>query len=117
MNEFDWGNNYDNLGYNVDLYQKDLRNENGYRTYIQLYLNELMLLRQERQVGLNIEACGELVNLFNDPASYGANVKKLTLENFSSWASSCGFLLPFCTSPGLNGMRRWLSAGKYRPDN
>lgn len=57
-----------------------LRSDNGYRTYNQQHLNELTLLRQARQVGFNLEECGELVNLFNDPARHSADVKKRTLE-------------------------------------
>lgn len=57
-----------------------LRSENGYRSYTQLHLDELTLLRQARQVGFNLEECGELVNLFNDPKRHSADVKKRTLE-------------------------------------
>jgi MerR family copper efflux transcriptional regulator len=57
-----------------------LRSENGYRSYTQRHLDELTLLRQARQVGFNLEECGELVNLFNDPKRHSADVKKRTLE-------------------------------------
>ena len=57
-----------------------MRSENGYRTYTQLHLNELTLLRQARQVGFNLEESGELVNLFNDPQRHSADVKRRTLE-------------------------------------
>ncbi len=53
-----------------------LRSENGYRSYTQRHLDELTLLRQARQVGFNLEECGELVTLFNDPARHSADVKK-----------------------------------------
>lgn len=56
------------------------RGENGYRTYTQKHLDELTLLRQARQVGFNLEECGELVNLFNDPARHSADVKARTLQ-------------------------------------
>lgn len=56
------------------------RGENGYRTYTQKHLDELTLLRQARQVGFNLEECGELVNLFNDPARHSADVKARTLR-------------------------------------
>ncbi|WBM69758.1 Cu(I)-responsive transcriptional regulator [Buttiauxella sp. WJP83] len=56
------------------------RGENGYRTYTQKQLDELTLLRQARQVGFNLEECGELVNLFNDPARHSADVKARTLQ-------------------------------------
>ncbi|MGP3590145.1 Cu(I)-responsive transcriptional regulator [Vagococcus sp. WN89Y] len=57
-----------------------LRSENGYRSYTQQHLNELTLLRQARQVGFNLDECGELVNLFNDPARHSADVKARTLQ-------------------------------------
>ena len=57
-----------------------LRSKNGYRSYTQQHLDELTLLRQARLVGFNLEECGELVELFNDPARHSADVKKRTLE-------------------------------------
>ncbi len=57
-----------------------LRSENGYRSYTQQHLDELTLLRQARLVGFNLEECGELVELFNDPTRHSADVKKRTLE-------------------------------------
>lgn len=57
-----------------------LRGENGYRSYTQKHLDELTLLRQARQVGFNLEECGELVNLFNDPTRHSADVKARTLQ-------------------------------------
>ena len=56
------------------------RGENGYRYFSERHVDELTLLRQARQVGFNLEECGELVNLFNDPARHSADVKKRTLE-------------------------------------
>lgn len=60
-----------------------LRGENGYRSYTQQHINELTLLRQARLVGFNLEECGELVNLFNDPARHSADVKARTLQKVS----------------------------------
>jgi len=57
-----------------------LRGDNGYRSYTQQHINELTLLRQARQVGFNLEECGELVNLFNDPLRHSADVKARTLQ-------------------------------------
>ncbi|KNC89130.1 Cu(I)-responsive transcriptional regulator [Trabulsiella odontotermitis] len=57
-----------------------LRSDNGYRSYSQKHLEELTLLRQARQVGFNLEECGELVNLFNDPGRHSADVKSRTLQ-------------------------------------
>lgn len=57
-----------------------LRAENGYRSYGQKHLDELTLLHQARQVGFNLEECGELVALFNNPARHSADVKARTLQ-------------------------------------
>lgn len=57
-----------------------LRGDNGYRYYTQQHLEELTLLRQARQVGFNLEECGELVNLFNNPSRHSADVKARTLQ-------------------------------------
>ena len=57
-----------------------LRGENGYRSYTQKHLDELTLLRQARQIGFNLEECGNLVALFNDPKRHSADVKRQTLE-------------------------------------
>jgi len=62
------------------LVTKPLRGENGYRHYTQQHLDELTLLRQARQVGFNLDECGELVTLFNDPARHSADVKARTLQ-------------------------------------
>lgn len=65
----------DSLYEEKGLVTPPLRSENGYRSYTQLHLDELTLLRQARQVGFNLEECGELVNLFNDPKRHSADVK------------------------------------------
>lgn len=57
-----------------------MRSDNGYRTYTQQHLDELTLLRQARLVGFNLEECGELIHLFNDPARHSADVKARTLQ-------------------------------------
>lgn len=57
-----------------------VRGANGYRNYTQKHLDELTLLRQARLVGFNLEECGELINLFNDPGRHSADVKSRTLQ-------------------------------------
>ncbi|KOC89972.1 Cu(I)-responsive transcriptional regulator [Winslowiella iniecta] len=57
-----------------------LRSENGYRSYTSKHLDELMLLRQARQVGFNLDECREMVALFNDPERHSADVKARTLN-------------------------------------
>lgn len=56
-----------------------MRSENGYRSYTAKHLEELTLLRQARQVGFNLEECGEMVTLFNNPQRHSADVKARTL--------------------------------------
>jgi len=56
------------------------RSDNGYRHYSARHVEELTLLRQARQVGFNLDECGELVALFNDPARHSADVKARTLQ-------------------------------------
>jgi len=41
-----------------------IRTDNGYRSYSPKHIEELTLLRQARQVGFNLDECGELVALF-----------------------------------------------------
>ncbi|MDW8845957.1 Cu(I)-responsive transcriptional regulator [Erwinia sp. MMLR14_017] len=57
-----------------------LRSDNGYRSYSAKHLEELMLLRQARQVGFNLEECREMVQLFNNPQRHSADVKARTLD-------------------------------------
>lgn len=56
------------------------RADNGYRHYSQNHLEELTLLRHARQAGFNLDECGELVALFNDPSRHSADVKARTLQ-------------------------------------
>lgn len=57
-----------------------LRSDNGYRRYASRHIDELLLLRQARQVGFTLEECRELVGLFNNPARHSAEVKARTLQ-------------------------------------
>jgi len=57
-----------------------LRRENGYRSYDLRHIEELTLLRQARLVGFNLDECGELVALFNNPQRHSADVKNRTLK-------------------------------------
>jgi len=57
-----------------------IRSDNGYRHYSAKHVEELTLLRQARQVGVNLDECRELVALFNDPARHSADVKARTLQ-------------------------------------
>ncbi len=57
-----------------------LRSENGYRSYTGKHIDELVLLRQARQVGFNLDECREMVALFNNPERHSADVKARTLD-------------------------------------
>lgn len=56
------------------------RADNGYRTYHQKQLEELIFLRKARQVGFSLEECQELLHLFHDPSRHSADVKARTLK-------------------------------------
>lgn len=57
-----------------------LRSDNGYRNYSAKHVEELTLLQQARQVGFNLDECGEMMALFNNPQRHSADVKAHTLE-------------------------------------
>ncbi|MGC6092446.1 MerR family transcriptional regulator [Citrobacter portucalensis] len=42
-----------------------VRKENGYRSYSQKNLDELMLLSQMRSMGFTLEECGKFIGLYN----------------------------------------------------
>lgn len=42
-----------------------VRKENGYRSYSQKNLDELMLLSQMRSMGFTLEECGKFIDLYN----------------------------------------------------
>jgi DNA-binding transcriptional MerR regulator len=47
-----------------------IRTDNGYRSYSPKHIEELTLLRQARQVGFNLDECGELVALKSTSPSW-----------------------------------------------
>ncbi|MDR0218818.1 MAG: Cu(I)-responsive transcriptional regulator [Enterobacteriaceae bacterium] len=56
------------------------RGENGYRFYQQRHIDELILLRQAREVGFTVEECRELLRLFHNPNRHSIDVKTATLQ-------------------------------------
>ncbi|AXF75376.1 Cu(I)-responsive transcriptional regulator [Erwinia tracheiphila] len=56
------------------------RSENGYRCYTEKHLEELILLRQARQIGFNLEECREMVSLFKNPRRHSSDVKAHALN-------------------------------------
>lgn len=53
-----------------------LRGANGYRSYSQANINDLMLIARARRVGFNLDECRALVMLANDPKRRSAQVKE-----------------------------------------
>ncbi|MBD2813554.1 Cu(I)-responsive transcriptional regulator [Xenorhabdus sp. Flor] len=65
--------------------EKDLiiapeRGDNGYRFYQQKHIDELILLRQAREIGFTIEECRELLRLSRNPNRHSIDVKTATLQ-------------------------------------
>ncbi|MFB9997193.1 Copper export regulator [Providencia rustigianii] len=55
------------------------RGDNGYRYYKDRHLDELMLLKQAKDVGFTLEECGELLGLFRNPSRHSSDVKSATM--------------------------------------
>lgn len=52
------------------------RTANGYRTYEQSHIDELLIVARAKRVGFTLEECKSLVGLANDPARTSAEVKE-----------------------------------------
>ncbi|AOM42566.1 Cu(I)-responsive transcriptional regulator [Xenorhabdus hominickii] len=63
-----------------DLITAPERGDNGYRYYQQKHIDELMLLRQAKEVGFTLEECRDLLRLFRNPERHSADVKTATLQ-------------------------------------
>ncbi|MDC9587875.1 Cu(I)-responsive transcriptional regulator [Xenorhabdus sp. XENO-10] len=63
-----------------DLITAPERGDNGYRYYRQKHIDELILLRQAKEVGFTLEECRELLRLFRNPSRHSADVKTATQQ-------------------------------------
>ncbi|MEX0445395.1 Cu(I)-responsive transcriptional regulator [Xenorhabdus sp. SGI246] len=63
-----------------DLITAPERGDNGYRFYQQKHIDELILLRQAREIGFTIEECRELLRLSRNPNRHSIDVKTATLQ-------------------------------------
>ncbi|PHM71585.1 Cu(I)-responsive transcriptional regulator [Xenorhabdus kozodoii] len=63
-----------------DLITAPGRGDNGYRYYQQKHIDELILLRQAKEVGFTLEECRELLRLLRNPYRHSADVKTATLQ-------------------------------------
>ncbi|HEC8330571.1 TPA: Cu(I)-responsive transcriptional regulator [Providencia rettgeri] len=59
------------------------RGENSYRYYQERHLNELILLKQAKDVGFTLDECGELLGLFRNPTRHSADVKSATIAKIN----------------------------------
>ncbi|MEQ5200998.1 Cu(I)-responsive transcriptional regulator [Providencia rettgeri] len=59
------------------------RGENSYRYYQECHLNELVLLKQAKDVGFTLDECGELLGLFRNPTRHSADVKTTTIAKIN----------------------------------
>ncbi len=66
-----------------DLITAPERGDNGYRYYQQKHINELILLRQAKEVGFTLEECRELLRLFRNPHRHSMDVKTATLQKIA----------------------------------
>ena len=55
------------------------RGDNSYRYYKDKHLDELILLKQAKDVGFTLDECGELLGLFRNPARHSSDVKSATI--------------------------------------
>ena len=56
-----------------------LRGDNSYRYYQDRHLDELVLLKQAKDVGFTLDECGELLDLFRNPSRHSSDVKMTTI--------------------------------------
>ncbi len=59
------------------------RGENSYRYYQDRHFNELVLLKQAKDVGFTLEECGELLGLFRNPSRHSSDVKSTTIAKIN----------------------------------
>ncbi|MDD9340427.1 MAG: Cu(I)-responsive transcriptional regulator [Providencia heimbachae] len=59
------------------------RGENSYRYYQDKHFNELVLLKQAKDVGFTLEECGELLGLFRNPSRHSSDVKSTTIAKIN----------------------------------
>lgn len=63
---------YENKG----LISSPLRSSNGYRTYTEKHIEELLIIARAKRVGFTLDECKALVGLANNPMRTSAEVKR-----------------------------------------
>jgi Cu(I)-responsive transcriptional regulator len=56
------------------------RSESGYRLYGETEISKLVFVRRARAFGFSVDACRELLSLYEDQNRSSANVKSIALE-------------------------------------
>lgn len=64
----------------IGLVAAPIRSENGYRTYSERNLEELVFLRHARQFGFSIEECRGLIKLWRNPGRRSSQVHSLVAQ-------------------------------------
>lgn len=62
---------------NIDLVAAQQRSASGYRLYDDRSLRKLIFVRRTRSFGFSIEACRDLLDLYQDSGRSGFDVKRL----------------------------------------
>ena len=58
------------------LIKPPLRSDNGYRTYQQAHIDDLLLIARCKRVGFSLDECKAMINLANDPQRQSMAVKE-----------------------------------------
>ncbi|MBF8999806.1 MULTISPECIES: Cu(I)-responsive transcriptional regulator [Vibrio] len=58
------------------LIKPPLRSDNGYRTYQQTHIDDLLLIARCKRVGFSLDECKAMINLANDPQRQSMAVKE-----------------------------------------
>jgi len=64
----------------IGLVKPNGRTENGYRVYDEAELKKLIFVRRARGFGFSVEACRELLSLYEDRERSSRDVKRMALQ-------------------------------------
>lgn len=67
----------------IDLIRPALRAENGYRDYGTRDVRLLSFVKRSRALGFSVEACRELLSLYDDTDRASGDVKRIALARIS----------------------------------
>ncbi|WP_136659206.1 Cu(I)-responsive transcriptional regulator [Nitratireductor sp. XY-223] len=67
----------------IGLVKPDARSQSGYRLYSDIELRKLIFVRRARAFGFSVEACRELLDLYQDRDRPSRDVKKLAMQRIA----------------------------------